>query len=71
MCSQQPPRNVIPSVAPIYKAPFCGCVTIAVHCKDFLVIHFEVWEMWQTNELLKEYLDVSHAIRHSRNLIYF
>lgn len=66
--SQQPPRNVIPSVAPIYKAPICGCVTITACCKvNVFVVVFEECEMWPTNELLKEALDVSHAIGHSRH----
>ncbi len=68
-CPQQPPRNVIPSVAPIYKAPVCGCVTIAVCCKvNVFVVVFEQCEMWPTNELLKESSDVSHAIGQWRNL---
>lgn len=72
-CPQQPPRNVIPSVAPIYKAPFCGCVTIAVYCKvDVFVVVFEQCEMWpKENVLLKVSLDVSHAIGHSRNRTWF
>lgn len=75
-CPQQPPRNVIPSVAPIYKAPVCGCVTVAVCCKvNVFVVVFEECEMWPTNELSKESLDVSHAIGHSRHfqtdLIFF
>lgn len=58
-CPQQPPRNVIPSVAPIYKAPVSGCVTIAVYCKvNVFVVVFEECEMWPTNQLLKESLDV-------------
>ena len=49
------PKNVMPSVAPIYKALVCGGVTIAVYCKvNVFVVAFEECEMWPTNELLEK-----------------
>ena len=58
MCPQQPPRNVIPSVATI--------------CDQWMsVFFFELCEMWPANELLKESLDVSHATWHSTGLLTF
>lgn len=41
-------------------------MTIAVYCRvDVFVVVFEECEMWPTNALLKEPLDLSHAIGHT------